>query len=272
MSDLSKARLVPALQATWSSLIDLCGRLGDADWEVTTECPGWTVRDNVAHVVGTESMLLGRPQPTVDVPPYEHVHNPIGEFNESWVEAYRQRSPAEVLADLVEVTGARSEQLAAMSEDEFAAESWTPAGQSTYSRFMRIRVFDCWLHEQDIRRALGRPGAQSGLAAEAALDEVVEAMGYIVGKKGGAPDGSTVVVEVIGPTARTITVHVDGRARVVDEAPGAVTATVRLPLGEFMALAGGRADPLRLLDDGTVEVAGDVELATRVASNLAFTI
>ena len=33
--------------------------------------------------------------------------------------------------------------------------SFTPAGKDTYGRFMQIRVFDCWLHEQDIRDALG---------------------------------------------------------------------------------------------------------------------
>ena len=40
-----------------------------------------------------------------------------------------------------------------MSQEEWDAESFTPAGKSTYGRFMQIRVFDCWLHEQDIRDA-----------------------------------------------------------------------------------------------------------------------
>ena len=37
---------------------------------------------------------------------------------------------------------------------------------------MRIRVFDCWLHEQDIRDAVGRPGGEDGPAASVALDEI----------------------------------------------------------------------------------------------------
>ena len=33
----------------------------------------------------------------------------------------------------------------------------TPAGPDTYGRFMRVRDFDCWMHLQDIRDALGQP-------------------------------------------------------------------------------------------------------------------
>ena len=67
---------------------------------------------------------------------------------------------------------------------------------------MRIRAFDCWLHEQDIRDAVGRPGGEEGPAAEAALDEIAAALGYVVGKKAGAPQGSRVRFELTGPAAR----------------------------------------------------------------------
>ena len=42
----------------------------------------------------------------------------------------------------------------------------TPAGPDTYGRFMRVRIFDCWMHEQDIRRAVGRPGHVEGPAVD----------------------------------------------------------------------------------------------------------
>ena len=37
-------------------------------------------------------------------------------------------------------------------------QTLTPVGPGTYGLFMEIRVFDCWVHEQDVRRAVGRPG------------------------------------------------------------------------------------------------------------------
>ena len=43
-----------------------------------------------------------------------------------------------------------------MTQADFDAPSWTPAGRDeTYGRFMRIRHYDCFMHEHDIRYALG---------------------------------------------------------------------------------------------------------------------
>ena len=70
---------------------------------------------------------------------------------------------------------------------------------------MRIRTFDCWLHEQDIRDAVGRPGGEDGAAAALALDEMTSAIGYVVGKKAGAPQGSRVRFDLTGPAARRST-------------------------------------------------------------------
>ena len=39
-----------------------------------------------------------------------------------------------------------------MTQADFDAPSWTPAGRDeTYGRFMRIRHYDCFMHEHDIR-------------------------------------------------------------------------------------------------------------------------
>ena len=103
-----------------------------------------------------------------------------------------------------------------MSDDEWNALTLTPVGPDSYGRFMRVRVFDCWMHEQDIRDGVGRPASEADLAGPAArltLDEMVTSMGFVVGKLGKAPDGSRVAIELTGPLARTIRVAVDGRAR-----------------------------------------------------------
>ena len=66
-------------------------------------------------------------------------------------------------------------------------------------------------------------------------------MGYVVGKLGGAPDGSRVVFELTGPLARTIRVAVAGRARVVTDFGGEpATSTISLDGLLFTRLVGGR--------------------------------
>ena len=114
---------------------------------------------------------------------------------------------------------------------DWDTEGFTPAGIDTYGRFMRIRVFDCWFHEQDIRDAVGQPGGEEGVSARAALDEMEAAIGYVVGKKAAAPAGSRVTFVLTGPAARTIHVEVGERAKVVDELDGPATVTLTMPLG-----------------------------------------
>jgi uncharacterized protein (TIGR03083 family) len=173
------------------------------------------------------------------------------------------------------VAAARTAALEAMTDADFSRPSWTPVGQADYRRFMQVRVFDCWVHEQDARDAVGRPGHEEGPAAEQSVDEIVRALGFIVGKKARAPEGTSVLIELTGPVRRDIRVVVaGGRARVADYIEGGPSASLTLSSTAFTRLACGRIDPESVMDgslDG-VRIAGDDDLARRVASNLAFTI
>jgi uncharacterized protein (TIGR03083 family) len=199
-----------------------------------------------------------------------HVRNPIGMTNEAWVEHFRSYTPPELLAEFRATTAGRLAALEAMSDDDFAAPSWTPAGPGTYASFMRIRVFDCWMHDQDIRYAIGRPGDDGGPVAEESMAEVVGALGYIVGKRGRAPAGSLVCFELTGPVKRTIFVDVSDRARVVEEISRDPDVTISLSSALFMRLGGGRVAVDDVADD--VDVSGDIQLGRRIAANLAFTV
>lgn len=273
VADSSAPALTDQLARLWASIPQACDGLDARQWALATECPGWTVADQVAHIIGTESMLAGRPSPpSSDAEPPAHVHNDIGRFNEAWLDRYRALGTDHLLADLHEITAERLQRLRAMTEADFDEPSWTPVGKADYRRFMQVRVFDCWVHEQDIRLALGRPGHLDGPAAEQALDEVVRGLGYIVGKRAGAPAGSRVRLAVHGPLERTVDVAVDGRAAVVPVDGTPATTALRLRSDCLLRLACGRRSPLAALEAGDVVVTGDVDLGRRVAENLAFTI
>ena len=264
-----RATLVAALHEEFDALIELGRQLDEAQWETPTECPGWRVKDLYSHVVGTELMLLGRPDETVEVEGAEHVANDIGRFNEVSVLLRRDLAGADVLAELESVVTERTAALDAMTQADFDAESFTPAGRDTYGRFMQIRVFDCWIHEQDAREALGLPGHAAGRAVDVTLDEHASALGFVIGKKAGAAEGQSVRLRLTGPTERTLDVRVDGRAQLVDdlEAP---TTTITIPTLLWFRYAAGRrpADPGH--PDVTIE--GDADLGRRVLANAAYTI
>jgi uncharacterized protein (TIGR03083 family) len=175
---VDRDHMVDALSDEWDALVALAAGFAPDDWACATDLPGWAVKDVYAHVIGVESMLLGRPMPDVTLPDdLDHVRNEIGRANEIWIASYRERSGAEVLADLAGVITERRAVLAGMDQAAFDARSWTPSGEDTYGRFMRIRVMDMWFHEQDVREAIGRPGHLEGLAPEVTLDEITAAMG-----------------------------------------------------------------------------------------------
>src|SRR5207245_11351441 len=131
---------------------------------------------------------------------------------------------------------------------------------------------DCWVHEQDIRRAVNRPGNLDGPVAAAALGRFTGSLGYIAGKKAGAPEGATVVLDIEGPMAETIGVVVsEGRARPIEaEAmPGNPTVRLTMTAETFVCLAAGRWAPDEAVAGGKVAIAGDGELAQRVLASMA---
>lgn len=222
------------------------------------------MQDNVAHLVDYEAGALGRPRPEASLPEArDHLKNPLGEANELGVEARRRLPGAEVLAELREVTAARSAQLRALTEADLAEEVPTPAGRGTVADMLTLRVMDTWSHEQDIRRALGRPGHASGPAVDEAVAYWARHLPYVVGKRAAAPDGTTVVVDV--DDRRTAVEVVDGRARDAAEITGEPTVRLSMPATTFAALVGGRRDAP---DD--VVVVGDEDLGRRVVAGLAF--
>ena len=264
--------VVEQLETVWASIAALCADLDDRDWNTPTALPGWTVKDCLSHIVGAERTLAGDPPSTAEVSHLPHVTSPFAEMIEVEVEARRTRTGAEVLAELTEIVPRRLAQLRAMTDREMATPGWSPIGEVPYRDFMEVRVFDCWMHEQDIRRALGRPGHLEGPVVDTAMERFRAAMGFVVGKRAAAPEGASVVLAVSGRPELVFPVVVtDGRARLVDDEPAAPTVRIELPFETFVALGGGRWDRAEAVAHGGVVVDGDDDLGRRVLDGMAFT-
>ena len=266
------AAMVDALDEVWGRIAELGAGLTEGEWKRPTEVPGWSVQDNLTHLTDLEAMILGRPAPDHTPPEgLAHVKNDPGARNERFVDSRREWSGADALAEFVDVTHARVAQLRSYSVEDFAADSWTPMGPGTVHDLLPFRVFDSWVHEQDMRRALGRPGGLGGGAAEESMRRITDTAGYVVGKKAAAPDGTTVVIELEAPLAQMIAIGVEGgRARPLDAVPGAPTVRIVTDGETYARLACGRGDPAAARAAGSVRVEGDEELATRIVDELNF--
>jgi uncharacterized protein (TIGR03083 family) len=266
------AELVDQLDEVWNSIATLGASLTEDEWKRPTEVPGWSVQDNLTHISGMEAGLLGREiEGHVISDDLPHVKNDVGRRNEEVVDARRHLPGAECLAEFRDVTGERIAQLRSYQADDFGAESWTPIGPGTVRDLLPFRVFDSWVHEQDMRRAVGKPGDLDTAPAASSLDRIGSTMPFIVGKKAGAPEGATVVVDLAGPLARKFAIGVDGgRAKPLAEVPAGPTTRLSMGTETFARLGCGRIDPTAALADGAVRIEGDEPLGRRVVESMNF--
>lgn len=220
------------------------------------------MQDALSHLVDYEARALGRAAPEHTPRDLSHTKNDMGRSNEVGVDYRRACTGAEVLDEFRDVTAARVEQMRAWTDEILGREIMTPAGPGTVADMLTLRVMDTWSHEQDIRRAVGRPGGTDGPVADEAIGYFIRFLPYVVGKRAQAPDGSTVVVD-IGPGRRVPIEVVDGRARVAERQSSPPTVTITMPPATFAAVAGGRSD---VPDDIAIE--GDQTLGRAIVESL----
>lgn len=253
--------LVAAFAECFGAMSALGRTLTEDQWDAPSLCPGWTCKDALIHVTAAERAFAEwtpSPEP------------PMAAITAHARELRRQRG-GQVIDAFDRVTAQRLEQLRALSEADLDTVCWSPAGQGPYRRYMEIRVFDHWAHEHDIRIPLGLPARVDGLGARISVNEAHIAFGYLVGKRAALPEGTSATVHVTGPAGRDLHAVVEGRAKVVDHLDHP-TCSITTDLLTFELLCCGRIDPDGPLADGRVTLDGDLDLAERLARNLAFTI
>ena len=258
---------IDKLAACFASLSDLGAQLTEDEWKTATDCPGWSVQDNLSHLIGIERVLNGLPGTNHKSGPRDHVKNPIGEANENEIDSRRDLTGAEVLAEWNDIAAARLNTLRSADDAYFDTPAMTPTGPGTVADFLHIRVLDCWVHEQDMRRAVGKPGHLSGPAAEHTIDRLIRTIPIVVGKRAGTPDGNNVVIDITGGVKRHIVCAVAaGRASFTDVEPEAPITRLTMDTETFLILATGRRAPETML--GSVELAGDVTLGNKIVMSL----
>ncbi|MCP4084850.1 MAG: hypothetical protein GY745_07330 [Actinomycetia bacterium] len=129
--------------------------------------------------------------------------------------------------------------------------------------------FDTGVHEQDIRRAANRPGNLDSPTAQRAVDRGIAVLPYIIGKRVGAPNGTTVQIDITDPIPRTATISVSqGRAVLTDPTP---QPTVRLAMDAetFCCLGAGRWSSSEALQHGAA-LEGDQQLGTTICNSMTY--
>jgi uncharacterized protein (TIGR03083 family) len=271
MADDSTSRTLTALFDTFDGLSMLGAQLTETQWKAPTDLPGWTVQDNLSHLVAIERVLQGYAGTQHRAADLSMVKNPIGEMNEHEVDSRRGLPGAEVLKEWNNIVAERRTTLISADDAYFAQPAMTPTGPGTVGDFLSIRVLDCWLHEQDMRRAAGVPGHLGGPAAEHTIDRLTRTLPLVIGKRAATPEGATVVVHITGEVARRLIVTVTGgRAAVVTSPPDGspVVAEVTMTTEAFVVLGTGRGGPEHPGVASSYQVQGDETLGRRILEQL----
>ena len=145
------------------------------------------------------------------------------------------------------------------------------ADAQTLEEAMRYRAFDVWVHEQDLRAALGRPGYLDSPGAHIVRDELLAALPRVVAKDAGAPPGSALVFDIHGPIEflRTVRVDADGRGS-IDGTPSLGPAvSLTLDWETYVRLACGRVTADIVAD--RIKAEGDPELTAAILLHFAVT-
>jgi uncharacterized protein (TIGR03083 family) len=251
--------------------VTLLRSLDADDWDTPTDLPGWNVRAVASHLAHLESELAGNPQAQVDVQPADHLTGAMNVFTESGVLARADWTPTQIIDELESSAFKRHRDLLALLPLDPAAPADGFATQLgwTWATLLSNRVVDQWMHEQDIRRATNRPGGLTGVAAAHTFGVFASSFPFVLGKRVGAPAGTTAVLEISGEHPATLTAVVgdDGRAAPLDAAPADPTVRIAMDFETLTILSGGRRGP----DQVTVSITGDAELGDAILANLGVT-
>jgi uncharacterized protein (TIGR03083 family) len=188
-----------------ASLLELLSSLGAEQWQASTVCPGWSVKDVALHLLGDDIGLLSRRRDGVtpaaaprEPGSFQELVALLDRHNRTWVEAARRISPR-LLCELLAFTGEATWRYLA-SLDPLALEarvSWV--GPDPVPNWLDVarEYTERWTHQQQIRDAVGVPALKEPGFMGPVLTTFVHALPRAFASAP-APVGTTVEVAVGG--------------------------------------------------------------------------
>ena len=195
--------LFPELSA---QLLGMLRSFSTLEWQLSTACPGWSVQDVVAHLLGgslgrlisayrqaSESKVVQKPNN------FHELLDFINRQNAEWVDAARRISPP-LLIDFLELTGPKLYQYF-KSLPPFSPASisvaWAGDDQSPVWFDIAREYTEKWLHQQHIREAAGRPLLIERKWLHPVLDTFMRALPYTY-EEIAVPDGTAIWFSITG--------------------------------------------------------------------------
>jgi uncharacterized protein (TIGR03083 family) len=190
-----------------AALLELLAGLSAEEWQAPTVCAGWSVHDLALHLLFVDLGVLcrqrdgylGRPQDAPDGPvDWEQVVAYVNGLNDAWLRGARRISPR-LLIDLLRLTGGQlAEFYDTLALDALDGEvSWAGPGPHPVWLDVAREYTERWVHQQQIRDAVGRPGLTGRRFFFPVLDAFARAVSHTL-RDAVAPAGTRVSLVVTG--------------------------------------------------------------------------
>ena len=276
MGDLQPAArldLLPLYPIERGELLTVLSELDDDEWAAATECPAWSVKGIALHLLADDLSLLSRQRddeaPGVAIQPgasFDELFVALDRFNDRWVEAASFFS-ASVLLELLRLSGDWTQHFYGTVDGDRLGEPvpWIGPEPAPYWLLAAREYIERWIHQLQIRRAVGRPGLHDARFVVPAAAVAVRGFpqGFAILP---ADEATTFTLSVSDAAAWTL--RKDGDAwTLLDGA--AADPTVRLPLDlDTAALLFSRALTSAELTE-RLQPEGDADLGALIVAGLA---
>lgn len=194
--------LFPTLDAR---LIDLLRDLSDDDWHRPTICSQWSVKDIAAHLLdgNVRRLSICRDGFTGvspdDASSYDGLVAFLNRLNAEWVTAMRRVSPRILIEDLERTCREVYDYFRGLDPfgDAHFAVAWAGEEQSANWFDIARDYTEHWLHQQQIRLAVGVPGIETRELYAPVLETFMRALPHTY-RDVAAEEGTVVSVRVTG--------------------------------------------------------------------------
>ena len=211
-ADFTATDLRPLFPRERAALLEVLSSLDDAEWQLPTACPGWTVHDLALHLLNDDLRYLAgkrdgysSPHGPVVAPPYgrAEVTALVNELNQRWIDGARWMSPRQ----LMELLAQSGEELARYLETvEMGAigmvVDWVGPEPAPVWVDVAREFTERWMHQQQIRDAAGRPPLYDRWAIYPVFDSFMLALPHAL-RAVEAPVGANVHLTIRGEAGCT---------------------------------------------------------------------
>jgi uncharacterized protein (TIGR03083 family) len=260
--------VLPLLREEREALLDLLAGLAQEQWDTDSPCPGWTVHDLAAHLLGDDLGVLSRgrdeyPDPlsiTTDATDtWSSIVDSLNRTNEQWVQATRGLSGS-LLVDLLRHTGELSyEYFRGLNPDGLGDRvSWAGPEPAPHWLNAAREYTERWVHQAQIRQALRLPSLDEPRFLSPVIATFARALTRAYSAQQ-ADEGTCITISVQGKAGGrwTLRRRSGGWVLYEGEAPSPVTS-IRLDQETFWRHL-SRTDRSGVRD--RVETSGNVRLA-----------